>query len=736
MKPNRREFSLFGAASVAAALSSSSPLLALAADPTAEAILQKPTELPWYRKIKRVGQTNFNEKDPAYGDVEKWANYWSSAKVDAVALSVSGPVAFYPTEVPFFHRSSFLKGRDLFGECVKAAKSRGIRVYARMSPDIQWTDPRLLEAHPLWFRRNQDGSLQPSAPDMAFTCQFSGHFSEQQPAIIRELNKRYDIDGVYMNGWPNVQVCYCETCRKIGDPHSHEYREALLANASELVDLYKHVVLEKSPNNFYSCNLGGGIKESGLNQWKLTREALWYTADNQSRSGQIAPVWQDAQQVKFARALMGDRPVAAVTASYTRSGNIMWRQVADTSSEPECRMAQTAASGGIVWYHWLGLEQGFNEDRRWQSPGREFLSWHAKYDKHFHNKRSLAVVALVVSSGSVTLYSSPSPQEKTDHIEGMYALLNEARIPFDFVHEEDLNEKRLSQYSVLILPNVALLSDQQARDLERYVERGGSLLATFETGLYDEVGKPRSDFALGKLFGISKTGDRRRSEAKSTDPITSVHLQSIKRRNALTEGFEETDWIAGPIWSIPLAPVTDAAMTFINPYPVYPPEAVYPRQDPTNMPSMVVREIGKSRLAYFAGDMDASYWRLDNIDLERQLINAVRWVMGENDPIQVRGEGLMEVIGWETEAGYAIHLLNYNGPNAFRGRMRKPVSIGKQSVRFELPHDVEIKTALLLRAEIQVKFKQMGRIVELTVPSVGIYEVVVLETGLKDGRGI
>lgn len=207
MKTNRREFSLLGAATVAMALSTSSPLSALALD--ASQTVGRETELPWYRRIRRVGQTNFNERDPQYGDVEKWANYWASAKVDAVALSVSGPVAFYPTEVPFFHRSSFLKGRDLFGECVKAAKARGIRVYARMSPDIQWTDPKLLEAHPLWFRRNQDATLQSSAPDIAFTCQFSGHFSEQQPAIIRELNHRYDIDGVYMNGWPNVQVCYC-----------------------------------------------------------------------------------------------------------------------------------------------------------------------------------------------------------------------------------------------------------------------------------------------------------------------------------------------------------------------------------------------------------------------------------------------------------------------------------------------------------------------------------------------
>ena len=32
----------------------------------------------------------------------------------------------------------------MFGECVKAANARGIRVYGRMSPDILVTDPKLL----------------------------------------------------------------------------------------------------------------------------------------------------------------------------------------------------------------------------------------------------------------------------------------------------------------------------------------------------------------------------------------------------------------------------------------------------------------------------------------------------------------------------------------------------------------------------------------------------------------
>ena len=115
------------------------------------------------------------------------------------------------------------------------------------------------------------------------------------------------------------------------------------------------------------------------------------------------------------------------------------------------------------------------------------------------------------------------------------------------------------------------------------------------------------------------------------------------------------------------------------------------------------------------------------VDLGRQLLNAVQWLMGDSNSVHVQGEGLMEVIAWETEPGFAAHMLKFNGPNAFRGRMRKPVALGNQTVRVRLPREVKIKTASLLRSETNVQFKQTGSIVELTVPSIKIYEVVALE---------
>src|SRR5882672_7249952 len=89
--------------------------------------------VPWQQKIRRVGQTNMTEYDPAVMNVDEWADYWHSAETDMVFVSVTGILAFYPSRVKFHRHGKFLHGRDLFGECVTAAKKRNMRVVARMS---------------------------------------------------------------------------------------------------------------------------------------------------------------------------------------------------------------------------------------------------------------------------------------------------------------------------------------------------------------------------------------------------------------------------------------------------------------------------------------------------------------------------------------------------------------------------------------------------------------------------
>ena len=169
--------------------------------------------VPWQRRIRRIGQLNMTEHDPVALNVEEWADYWASLKVDAVMVSVTGILAFYQTKVPFHRKGKFLGDRDFFGECCAAAKKRGLRVIARTSPDLNWEDA--VQAHPEWFQRDEKGEAvrHGEDPRLFRTCMFSTYMTDYMPAIMREINSLYDVDGVYTNGWPpfgTLPVCFCE----------------------------------------------------------------------------------------------------------------------------------------------------------------------------------------------------------------------------------------------------------------------------------------------------------------------------------------------------------------------------------------------------------------------------------------------------------------------------------------------------------------------------------------------
>ena len=80
---------------------------------------------PWYSTMRRCGQINYNEADPLNIDPGAWMDYWDSLKVNAVLVNGGGIVAYYPTQVPYHHRSKFLGSRDVLGEMVAAAKKQG-----------------------------------------------------------------------------------------------------------------------------------------------------------------------------------------------------------------------------------------------------------------------------------------------------------------------------------------------------------------------------------------------------------------------------------------------------------------------------------------------------------------------------------------------------------------------------------------------------------------------------------
>ena len=737
---DRRTFLKTGAAALplAATLESLDPAFALSASPVAAGSSTSklvplparlgpldPADEPWQRKVRRVGQTNMTEHDPAVMNVEEWADYWHSAGADIVFVSVTCILAFYPSKVKFHRHGKFLHNRDFFGECAAAAKKRGMRVVARMSPDLNWGDA--LQAHPEWAMRLADGSplFSSQDPRLFKTCMFSTYMDDFVPAVMREVNSLYDVDCFYTNAWPpgGLPECHCAICSKLPPAGTPAYWGAFNDRVFDLWKKYDAIAKEKKSDNFYFGNLGGNVHASP-NLARMGKTAVWFQADNQGRSYYDPEVWGCTIQGRACNAVLDGKFAANVTGAYS-TGAVVWRNGSKTPDEARMWLNETLASGMAPYWHFVGAEDGLGEDRRWQKTGADYFHWAAKHDAHLRGRRTIANIGVVMGQSTQLFYKGPAVAHSRAYTRettyGLYGALLKGRYAFDFVHEDRLEPEDLRKYRALLLPNIAVLSDRQCRQIGDYVQSGGSIMASFETGLYDENLKKRPESGLAGLFGIH-------SAAGVVGTNGNAYYGRIERRHPVLEGFANTNWLPGTQNRLPLQPIQEPVLTVVPGFVAYPPELAYPPVSHTDEPAVVLRESGSSRMAYFPGDIERTYWITGHGDLLRLLDNTIRWLTAEERAVDVRGDGMVELFAWETAPGYAVHLLNYTNPNSHHGWMHSVYPLGPQTVSMKLPAGVKVKSVELLRSERAVSFRLTGESLVFTIPSVEDYEVAAITT--------
>jgi len=115
--------------------------------------------------------------------------------------------------------------------------------------------------------------------------------------------------------------------------------------------------------------------------------------------------------------------------------------------------------------------------------------------------RAIAAVGVVWSQRNTDYFGRDDAAVLVDLPDrGMTEALIKVRIPYVPVNA-DYIARDANQFKALILPNVGALSDSQCASIREFVKKGGALVATGATSLYDEWGDPRQDFGLADLFG-------------------------------------------------------------------------------------------------------------------------------------------------------------------------------------------------------------------------------------------
>jgi hypothetical protein len=690
--------------------------------------------LPWANNAMRWAQVAFTEEDPPRYDPNFWFDFFKRTHVEAVCLSAGGDIAFYPTKVPLHKRARDLGDRNMLGEMIKGCRAQRISVITRVDPHAM--SEEAYAAHPEWAACTQDGKPRRhwAAKDMWVTCQNGGFMFDFMPAVLKEITDTYKPQGFFGNRWAGSGMCYCRTCHTkfkaatglelpiTNDPQDPRRKAYIQWNADmrwKQFTLWNDTVKKSKPDCFFSPN-------GGLNDPEKVIHPL-VAVDRQGRSG-TTPVWMMGKFAKITRAYMQNLPVVGIFNVGVEDDN-RWKDSVQRGPELQAWMQGGIAQG---FRPWVAKFNARIFDPRWVAPVVQMYDWHWRNDKYMRNTANLARVAMVNStqSGIFTAGGTAftagdgvrAAQRVTESVNGYYQALVEARIPFEMADDRLLEPEHIARYRVLVLPDVAALSDKQCRQLRDYVTAGGRIVATGETSLYDETGKKRANFGLSDLFGCDYV--------KTEDSVKNSYL-TPRHPHALTRGLEDAPRIIGAVQQVTVRPHDGSKqpLTLVPSYPDLPMERVFPPpgQEQTDIPAVFVREVGKGRVVYFPMDIDRTFWDVLAADHQVLLQNAVEWAAAEPQPMSVTGPGMVDVAYWRQKNSLAAHVVNMNNPMMMKGPYRELMPAGPYTVSLEIPDGARVGAVKLLESGAVPKTSRDGNRLVVEVPTIALHEVVAVD---------
>jgi hypothetical protein len=199
----------------------------------------------------------------------------------------------------------------------------------------------------------------------------------------------------------------------------------------------------------------------------------------------------------------------------------------------------------------------------------------------------------------------------------------------------------------------------------------------------------------------------------------------LRRRVApVLHGFDETDILpfGGTLGSMRLDPGVTVPLTFIPPFPVYPPETAWMRTPKTEIPALVLN----GRTAYLPADIDSRYGRDNLADHAQLLANLVHWAVGDAMPLEVRGPGLIDCHLYRQNARLILHFVNLSNEAAWRAPIEEWIPVGPLHVKVKLPEHVHAASARGLVSAAAMPLTVSNGWASFEVKSIRDHEVVVI----------
>jgi hypothetical protein len=663
---------------------------------------------------------------------------------------------------PFFtyYDSELLKKRsphvsaDRLQRDLAEYRRLGVRVLGVYPPCLQ---SEVYEKHPDWRRvATPDGKVPAvdlvKEPHGGMLC-LLGPYGDFFVEVLAEIATKFpDVAAFSFDGLHHGGFCFCQHCRgnfrretgkEIPGPdlENSEFRLYQHWADRRLEDLVRRMqtrlkgIRPSLALVTWSTNAGRWGHFLSVPRNMPARLNLLFDAPDQefwmdetNRGGSIVPAFGNAQIWSTTNHRV------AFSEPYLMSHGNPYSKDGMPAHEVRRRMLLVATHGA---YPSLAVAQ----PKRLQQAAYDCLSEIRALKPWLVDQKPFPWAAMVVSDNTRNFYGKSAgfvEERYLCHPLGFFRALMEEHFPFHLVQDWDLTDAGLSSQRVIILPNTACLSEEQAAAIKRFVLGGGGLVASMDAGVCDATGKVRATPLLAELLGIQYRGPAPEAGGRETVDwnfergLNADYWQKRKGTRSLVIpvngklGGENLAKLLddspvvfkGPALSVGAS--SDAAI-----------DAFYEQSGQNRSPAIITRSVGKGRVVYLAAGLDAGYYLYPYPWQRVLLANAVRWAAGGNPPIQVDAPLCVHATFRKIPAKkqLVVHLYNNVNTGAGHALPADDVPLREETlpifgVKIAFSKELGVRQARLQPSGETLAIRDIGDRVQVLVPRLDIHQLV------------
>jgi hypothetical protein len=398
-----------------------------------------------------------------------------------------------------------LGDRDVLRETVDEARKHNMPVIVYCV--LQYPN-QTLRTHPNWKARDHNGN-----PINHLVC-FNSPYRDYVKGLLAEM-AAYGIDGFHLDmvdqGFGPPHGCWCDTCQqqftaKYGHdmPKGITWDEAwdhMLEFRYDTSDRFEQdltaYVRDLNPQLTVDYNYHGNPPFA----WEVGQRPVQHADNSDFVTGETGTWAFGALSVSlnaaFYRAATPDIPVQV---AMQRSVRMYHDQTTRPVNDIRWELFTLLAHGTFVTMIDKTAFDGSLDPVVYERTGDAFKEALSKQE-HF-GQTPVAEVGLYYSSRTRDWLGREKPLEWMQSFLGAHKAMVYEHIPFGIIHDESVTLDRLKAFPLVLAPNTGILSDMEVTLMRQYVQAGGHLILTGQTGLYGLRGEPLTESVVSDLAGL------------------------------------------------------------------------------------------------------------------------------------------------------------------------------------------------------------------------------------------